>query len=105
MTRSHIRNCLPIQFSNMAMINTQPPQVMSKEEGQQLAYELQKRLVQCCIDFIREKKLNDVERVDFNADALHHSAEHGEWTPATDSCCVIKGYDVEYGFFEIGRSL
>ena len=89
----------------MSKIKVDPPHVMSKEEGQKIAYELQKRLVQCCIDFIREKKLNDVERVEFNADGLHYSSEHGKWTPATDSFCSLDGYDPSYGYFEIGKSL
>lgn len=52
---------------------------------EEMIAELQERLVQCCIDFIKEKNVGDLERVDFCADSLQTSAEYGEWTPATDS--------------------
>lgn len=73
-------------------------------KNQKLAHELQERLVQCCIDFIREKKLNDVERVCFTADTLHASAEAGERTCYTDSTCEIQGYDINYGYFTLDFS-
>lgn len=50
-----------------------------------LISKLQDRLVQCCIDFINENNLGDLERVDFNVDGLQISSEFGEWSPATDS--------------------
>jgi len=50
--------------------------------------ELQTRLVKCCIDFINEKNLGDIEKIDFTADSLQYSAEEGGWTPATDSSIV-----------------
>ena len=56
-----------------------------------LIAQLQDRLVQCCIDFINENNLGDLERVDFNADGLQISSEFGKWSPATDS--FISGYE------------
>ena len=56
-----------------------------------LIAKLQDRLVQCCIDFINENNLGDLERVDFNADGLQISSEFGKWSPATDS--FISGYE------------
>lgn len=50
-----------------------------------LIAQLQDRLVQCCIDFINENNLGDLERVDFNVDGLQISSEFGKWSPATDS--------------------
>lgn len=62
-----------------------------------LAFELQKRLVQTCIDFINEHKdderVRQIERVEFNADCLQESAEHGEWHPCTDSYCALNAVD------------
>ena len=42
-----------------------------------LISKLQDRLVQCCIDFINENNLGDLERVDFNVDGLQISSEFG----------------------------
>ena len=47
--------------------------------------ELQKKLVQTCIDFIKEKNLTDINAVRFNVDGLEDSIEFGEWTPGMDS--------------------
>lgn len=63
-----------------------------------LAFELQKRLVQTCIDFINENMLvhEDVKKiyqVEFSADCLQESAEHGEWHPCTDSYCALNAVD------------
>ena len=55
-----------------------------------LISKLQDRLIQCCIDFINENNLGDLERVDFNVDGLQISSEFGEWSPATDS--FISGF-------------
>ena len=55
-----------------------------------LIAKLQDRLVKCCIDFINENNLGDLERVDFNVDGLQISSEFGEWSPATDS--FISGF-------------
>ena len=64
-----------------------------------LAFELQKRLVQTCIDFINEHKdderVKQIELVEFNADCLQKSAEHGEWHPCTDSYCSLYGVSTE----------
>ena len=55
-----------------------------------LISKLQDKLVQCCIDFINENNLGDLERVNFNVDGLQISSELGEWSPATDS--FISGF-------------
>lgn len=60
-----------------------------------IAFELQKRLVQTCIDFINEHKndeqVNEIQLVEFNADCLQESAKYGEWHPSTDSYCGMYG--------------
>lgn len=68
------------------------------------AYELQKRLIQCCIDFIQETENTEIDEVLFNVDNLQVSAEHGSWHPGTDSACTINGYN-EKGTYEIAKSI
>lgn len=54
--------------------------------------ELQERLVQTCIDFVKEKNLTDIDMVRFNVDGLTGNAiEFGEWVPAMDSYIGIEG--------------
>ncbi len=69
--------------------------------------ELQQRLVQTCIDFIKEKNLTDIDAVRFNVDGLEDSIEFGEWTPGMDSYIGVEGlqavslldrYDEPYTF-------
>lgn len=57
--------------------------------------ELQKKLVQTCIDFIKEKNLTDIVAVRFNVDGLEDSIEFGEWTPAMDSYIGVEGLQEE----------
>ena len=59
---------------------------------------LQDRLIQCCIDFINENNLGDLERVDFNVDGLQISSEFGEWSPATDSFISGSEFVEENGY-------
>lgn len=54
--------------------------------------ELQDILVQTCIDFINENKIDDLEEVDFRVDMLQESAKYGSWQPCTDSS--ISGYGI-----------
>ena len=63
-----------------------------------LISKLQDRLVQCCIDFINENNLGDLERVDFNVDGLQISSEFGEWSPATDSFISGSKFVEENGY-------
>lgn len=60
-----------------------------------IAFELQKRLVQTCIDFVNEYKDNEqvknIYLVKFSADALQESVKHGGWHPCTDSYCAVYG--------------
>ena len=57
--------------------------------------ELQVRLVQTCIDFIKEKNLTDIDAVRFNVDGLEDSIEFGEWTPGMDSYIGVEGLQEE----------
>ena len=54
--------------------------------------ELQVRLVQTCIDFVKEKNLTDIDMVRFNVDGLTGNAiEFGEWVAAMDSYIGVEG--------------
>ena len=53
--------------------------------------ELQCRLVQCCIDFIKERNLTDIWGVGFSVDGLADAIEFGEWTPGMDSHISVEG--------------
>ena len=57
--------------------------------------ELQRILVQTCIDFIRQKGLTDIYSVHFSADELDYSAQFGEWQSATDSYIRVNGIRLE----------
>ena len=63
-----------------------------------LIAKLQDRLVQCCIDFINENNLGDLERVDFTADGLQISSEFGKWSPSTDSFISGSEFVEENGY-------
>jgi hypothetical protein len=59
-----------------------------------IAFKLQERLVQTCIDFINEHKddeqVKEIQIVEFNVDNLQFSAKEGSWQPDTDSSCVLQ---------------
>lgn len=57
--------------------------------------ELQQRLVQTCVDFVKEKNLTDINAVRFNVDGLEDSIEFGEWTPGMDSYIGVEGLQDE----------
>jgi hypothetical protein len=57
--------------------------------------ELQEKLVQTCIDFVKEKNLTDIDAVRFNVDGLEDSIEFGEWTPGMDSYIGVEGLQEE----------
>lgn len=57
--------------------------------------ELQERLVQCCIDFIKERNLTDVFGVSFGVDGLTDSIEFGEWVPSMDSSITVEGLKMD----------
>ena len=59
------------------------------------ASDLQEILVQTIINFINDRKLNDIEEVSFKADSLNESAKYGKWTPATDSYISLIGYQYD----------
>ena len=60
-----------------------------------IAFKLQERLVQTCIDFINEHKddeqVKEIEIVEFTVDGLQFSAKEGSWQPDTDSSCILQG--------------
>lgn len=66
--------------------------------------ELQKKLVQTCIDFIKEKNLTDIDSVRFNVDGLEDSIEFGEWTPGMDSYIGVEGLQDESYLDRFGES-
>ena len=78
---------------------------MTEEANFNPAYELQKRLIQCCIDFIQETENTEIDEVLFNVDNLQVSAEHGGWHPGTDSSCTVNGWNEKEGTYEISHSV
>ena len=68
-----------------------------------LASKLQERLVQCCLDYIRETGNTEIDRVVFTADCLQESAKHGSWQACTDSTCQIEK-STDDGYQEISFS-
>lgn len=60
-----------------------------------IAFKLQERLVQTCMDFINEYKddeqVKEIQMVEFHADNLQESAEHNAWLSGTDSYCGLHG--------------
>ena len=66
--------------------------------------DLQQRLVQTCIDFVKEKNLTDIDAVRFNVDGLEDSIEFGEWTPGMDSYIGVEGLQDESYLDRYGES-
>lgn len=48
-------------------------------------------LVDATIDFLKERKLDDVYEVSFSTDGLYDSVAYGEWTPSTDASISFVG--------------
>ena len=48
-------------------------------------------LVDATIDFLKERKLDDVYEVSFSVDGLYDSVAYGEWTPSTDASISFVG--------------
>ena len=59
--------------------------------------ELQQRLVQTCIDFVRTRNLTDIDAVSFNVDGLEDAINFQEWTPGMDSYIGVEGLQEEEG--------
>lgn len=78
-------------------------QTLNIPESNKLARELQERLVQCCIDYIKEIGDTNIDRVIFTADALQESSKYGSWQACTDSTCEIEKL-TEDGYENIGFS-
>lgn len=74
---------------------------MMENSSDSKATMLQRKLVQCCIDFINENDDETIETVSFNADNLQLSAKAKAWQPGTDSFCRIEIYNEELGRYEI----
>ena len=74
---------------------------MMENSSDSKATMLQRKLVQCCIDFINENDDETIETVSFNADNLQLSAKTKAWQPGTDSFCRIETYNEELGRYEI----
>ena len=74
---------------------------MLKRDPNSRASRLQEKLVQCCIDFIKENGDTELERVEFNADCLQESAKHGSWQSCTDSYCGVEVWDYENNCYKI----
>ena len=60
---------------------------------QENLHNLQEKIVDTVITFCREKKLTDIDTVQFSVDSLQESIELGYWTPGTDSSLVAYGYE------------
>jgi hypothetical protein len=57
--------------------------------------ELQQRLVQTCVDFVRTRNLTDIDMVRFNVDGLGDSIDFCEWTAGMDSYIGVEGLQEE----------
>ncbi len=73
-----------------------------------IAFKLQERLVQTCIDFINEHKddeqVKEIQMVEFTADNLQESSEHNAWLSCTDSYCGLHGIrNISAGVFDINE--
>ena len=73
-------------------------ELLENKEQSKLAYELQKRLVQCCLDYINETGNTEIWRVNFTADCLQESAKYKSWQPCTDSTCEIENENETISF-------
>ena len=68
---------------------------VNNSKSNKLARELQNRLVQCCIDYIKETGDTNIDQVIFTADALQESSKYGSWQPCTDSTCELEKLTVD----------
>lgn len=66
------------------------PKEHEDPETMELARELQQRLMQCTIDFFREKGVEDIWSVAWDADDLPASIEEGMWIPYSDSSITME---------------
>ena len=66
------------------------PKKHEDPEMMKLASELQERLMQCTIDFFREKDIKDIWSVAWDADDLPSSIEEGKWIPFSDSSITLE---------------
>lgn len=73
-------------------VEDEPAPTLTKEEH---IRELQRILVQTCLDYINKEGLTDIYSVHFDADELAYSAQYGKWQPATDSYIRVDGIQIE----------
>lgn len=66
------------------------PKEHEDPEMMKLASDLQERLMQCTIDFFREKDIKDIWAVSWGADDLPSSIEEGKWIPFSDSSITLE---------------
>ena len=66
------------------------PKEHEDPEMMELAGELQQRLMQCTIDFFRERDVKDIWSVAWDADNLPSSIEEGVWIPYSDSSITLE---------------
>ena len=66
------------------------PKEHEEPEMMELARELQKKLMQCAIDFFREKDIKDIWSVAWDVDDLPTSIEEGKWMPFSDSSITME---------------
>ena len=76
--------------------NEKREQLLADANQNKLARELQDRLVQCCIDYIKEIGDTNIDRVIFTADALQESSKYGSWQPCTDSTCELEKWTEDW---------
>lgn len=67
--------------------------VVTEVMTQEQISEMHNLLVQTVIDYLRTNNITNVDEVTFSADGLQTSIEYGAWTPATDSCLHLYGYE------------
>lgn len=56
-----------------------------KELTQEDLKDLQEKLVNTCVEFLKERDIFNVEEVHLTIDGMYDSIKFGYWTPSTDS--------------------
>lgn len=70
------------------------PELANKKTTEKDLDELAHILVQTVIDFAKERNLQEIDGVYFQADGLESSIKEGEWQPATDINMRVEGSEV-----------
>lgn len=69
-----------------------------------IAQQLQERLIQCCIDYVKETGNKEIDEVIFNVSELQESVQKDTWIASSDSYCEINGWHKEFGKYKISVS-